>query len=172
MRLGPLCCCLLLISGCTERVAPNVEENTNLVRVLEDQPVVFPEIEEQAAKPAPVPVEDPVLGSKIARVITATLETVPRAATQLSQLHEVNVKVDIEGVDPSELVVEFIAPDGTAFSRDARRLTATRYHRQQVEVSMPVSGTVISSLQLVGTWHARVLHDGAEISSMGFEVTR
>lgn len=169
MRLAPLCC-VLLITGCPDRVAPNVEENSNLVRVEPEPKGVLPDPPVVVQPPPVIPVEKQQPPPKVALVLDRSLITEPEGATTLSELREVTVKLDVEGVDPSEVSVEFTTPEGTVFNRQVTRLTQTRYHRQHVEFSMPVAGTVISSAQLVGTWQAHLFLEGVELSSLSFEV--
>ena len=81
----------------------------------------------------------------------------------MSQLLEVLVRVDVEGVDPSEVAVEFTTPTGQVFDRQVKQLTQPRTEKQSVEFGLPVAGTFITSNQLVGTWQARVFLAGVEL---------
>ena len=171
MKLAPLCC-LLLIAACTERLSPYVEENANLVKVEGDKPVIFTEPPAKEGPPAPVRLGEALPQPKVPFVIKPTLVREPTTATQLTELREVRVNVEVEGVDPCELAIEFTAPEGNVYVRQETRLNASRYDRQHVEFALPVAGTLIASAQLVGTWHAHLFHEGVEISSLSFEVTR
>ncbi len=170
MRVALLCCCLLL--ACTQKPsAPYVDDGSNLVKVVADPPIVFPD------PPAPATFETPAEvdgASQVPQAIIAirpTLVTEPLNTTQVSELREVHVTVDVSGVDPSELALEFVSPEGDVFERQTARLTERRTVAQSVEFLLPVAGTLIASTQRVGTWQARLFHDGAPVQTLSFEVT-
>lgn len=166
-------CGLLLLAGCKqEKPGLSVEENTHLVKVEPDLEVVFGDPPAPAPRPdppeqfAPEPLPDP----KVLARWTPTLTLEPAGMTTAEALREVKVAVAIEGVDPNDLVVEFTAPEGNVFNRQEHRLTESRYHRQQAEFSMPVSGTAITAARMYGTWHAHVFLGSQKLATLPFEV--
>ncbi len=168
MRWAPGFCALALVACTSERISPRVEEGTLPVLVIDDPPVVFAEI---GNRDAPVRLGRNPFEPKVEVSIVPTLVTEPPLTTALSDLREVHVAVDVVGVPPSELVVEFTSPEGQVFDRQAQVLTKTKYDRQQVAFAMPVAATHISAMQMTGTWNARVFHRGALIATLPFEVT-
>ena len=162
-------CSLLLLAACSkEKPALTVEENTNLVKVEPDLEVVF---EEPPAPPAkPTRFEGAERDPKTLAVLTPKLTLEPEGMTTAEQLREVKVAVEIEGVNPSDVTVEFTAPEGNVFNRQETRLTETRYHKQHVEFSLPVSGSAITASRMYGTWHAHLFLAGEKFAVLPFEV--
>lgn len=160
---------LLLLAACKEKPAISVEENTNLVKVEPDLEVVFgdppapparPETFEAGERPDP----------KVLKKVTPKLTLEPDGMTTATELREVKVAIALEGVDPSEVVVEFTAPEGNVFNRQDQRITETRYHRQHVEFTMPVSGSAITAARMYGTWHAHLFLEGEKFAILPFKV--
>lgn len=169
MRLA-LMCGLLVLTGCKDKPALSVEENTNLVKVEPDLEVVFGDPPKDQRPPAPVAIPTEEFPPKTLLVVTPTLSLEPSGMTTANALREVKVGLVIDGADPTDLVVEFTAPEGNVYNRQEQQLTQTRFHRQTAEFTMPVSGTSITAAQLYGTWHANVFLAGEKVSTLPFEV--
>jgi|GEM_PF-3469417 len=163
------CVGALALAACTaERVSPRVDEGTLPVQVLDEAPVVFPEV---PFVEAPVRLGRNPFEPRVAVSIVPTLVSDPPQTTALFDLREVRLTVDVLGINPSEFAVEFTSPEGQVFDRQAQVLTKTKYDRQQVAFSMPVAATHISAMQMTGTWNARLFHQGTLIATLPFEVT-
>lgn len=161
---------LLLMAGCKEKPALSIEENTNLVKADPDLEVIVGDPPVDTRPPPPQAVVDDPQPPKVKLLVTPKLTLEPDGMTTAEELREVKVSVAVEGVDPTDLVVEFTAPEGHVFNRQETRLTEDRYHHQLAEFSMPVSGTTITAARMYGTWHARVFLGKDEIQTMAFEV--
>lgn len=160
-----------MISGCSELVAPTVEQNTNLVKVLPEPKV---EIPGPPAAEVYVPserLEEALPPPKVKLIFVPTLSTEPPETTQVGLLREVRLSIDVQGLDPSALAVEFVAPEGNVFNRQVKQLNQKRTVRQQVDFTLPVAGSLIASSNLVGTWQAHVFHNDVEVAALSFEVT-
>ena len=138
MRLA-LMCGLLVLTGCKDKPALSVEENTNLVKVEPDLEVVFGDPPKNEKPPAPVAIATEEFPPKTLLVVTPSLALEPAGMTAANDLREVKVGLVIDGADPSDLVVEFTAPEGHVYNRQEQRLTDTRFHRQTAEFTMPVA---------------------------------
>jgi hypothetical protein len=170
MRAGALVCLLLL--GCTEALAPKLDQNAKQVEAIPDPPPVFaPPQTPGPLRTEPVPDRVRLAPIHVPLVTHPTLTTEPAAATQISELRVVRVALEVFGADPSEVAVEFTAPTGEIFERQATQLTGTRFDHQTAEFALPVAGTLIEQLEMVGTWQARFFLRGVENSWLSFEVT-
>lgn len=171
MRVSLLTTCgLLLLAGCTkEKPATSIQETTRDVTAVPDVEVTFDDLPKEPEKPRTFG-DDALPEPKVLPKVTPRLTLEPSGMTTATELREVKVAVDLEGVDPSDLVVEFTAPEGHVFNRQETRLTETRYHRQLAEFLMPVSGTTITAARMYGTWHAHVFLAGEKVAILPFEV--
>ena len=64
---------------------------------------------------------------------------------------------------------DFHAPDGTSFQRSATVVEEV-WAETPLTFSLPVSGTVIDSSALVGTWSVQYLVDGVALTSLSFDL--
>ena len=164
-----LLCGLLILAGCKDKPALTVEENTNLIKVEPDLEVLFEDPPVKPPGPAALD-DDSRPDPKVLPLITSTLTLEPDGMTTANELREVKVGVALEGVDPTDLTVEFTAPEGNVFNRQEQRLTETRYHHQRAEFTLPVSGSAITAGRMYGTWHAHLFLGGEKVAILPFEV--
>jgi hypothetical protein len=168
MKLGLSLACVLL-GACKGPLAPELDSKLGTVDVLEVIVIQDPPSAEAIDRQKRL--DASLLNPPAFRAI-ASLTTDLTAAGGLSELRSVGVKIEVRGAEPSQLAVEFVTPAGQVFDRQVTRLTGTLVDTQTAEFELPVAGTLIDSSTIVGTWHARFLLEGVEVSTLSFEVNR
>jgi hypothetical protein len=184
VRARRLVCFTLILTGC-QNAALTLEQNT--APVISEAPTITPP---EALTPEPVPEAKPLIQDELmiavvmpkpvfanavlppAPQLTLNIATEPPRTRQLGLIRTVNVNLDLIGVNPGTVTLEFVAPSGQVFQSDRAELVGTAFENQQLSFSLPVAGTLIDSSSLVGRWTTRVFVSGVQMGDAQFEVAQ
>ena len=162
---------LAAASACETRPAPALGSGAAPVGVgALDAPAPRADTPALAAPARALPAQ--VVGATPRARVALRATLAPLAVTSVTELGEVALDVEVEGVaGPAELAVEFIAPGGEVFDRQARTLEGSAFELQQARFALPVAGTQVDQLRLTGQWQARVFLGGRQVDAQSFGLT-
>lgn len=104
-------------------------------------------------------------------VLSATaLSFEPTTETRAAMVTSVIAQVTVRHAEGAHRIwADFHAPDGTSYQRSVNGVQEV-WTDTPLRFTLPVSGTVIDSSALVGTWSVQVLVDGVALESLSFNL--
>lgn len=104
---------------------------------------------------------------------TANVRFEPTDASTLSTVRRAVVEISATGVqEPGGFELEWQTPTGVVFQRSAQQLVGSPFDQHQLEVDLPVAGTLIDSSGLAGSWKVHCYLNGAKLAQASFELTQ
>ena len=100
-----------------------------------------------------------------------TLIRDPEGAMAVAALQSLTAHVTVTGATDGDIAIEFIAPGGTIYQRQAQPSANTPLTAQTFDFVLPVAGTWIDSNALTGTWEAVLMFGPAQLHDDTFELT-
>lgn len=178
---------ILLLGGCVQTPAAQLELNEKRVEVLPpEQLVQAPRAVPgtslatgelgalvpgpQAAHGEPWVAELGALAPPPKLAATSASTFSPMLVTSISAVRLVTVTFELIGAEGA-VAHEFVGPSGAPYAREELELQGSAFDAHHLELVLPVAGTAIDTARLSGTWTARLLVNGAVLQSHSFELT-